>query len=697
MTDSMRFPIFAGLDGNSVRTIPTGATQPFTPEPFYTYPVFPGQDDTDLPDTTAPILVSASPTDGSTDVPVNTEIVLVFDEDVVAGAGMIHLMTGPVDDPLTTPVESHVSVEMFAATDPRVQIDGNRVRVALQSTLDPDTTYHLDIGSGGDTFLDLAGNGYQRDHADYNFTTTDGVGVDFTITWPGSDTWMGVGNTATIYGQVNNVTDVVSMSATIQNVETGLYQRTDGTFGEVDYFDITVNTYDGHWFFLHTPAAGGTYRVEVFATDRAQTVTSRSATFSVHGDLPSGPADPPVEDPPVEDPPSDPPASGPDLDLVAETTSVSLLVDPETGLAYVQDASGEPILISRFDEYWSGDVPLTRDGSSLQAAARDELGRLRVLDIGQWGAFAWILDESGLFIGEESPSDTSDAAKESLFQFDINGDGVIGQSEESTPPATPPADPDPGADVLADGVRVRMMSFNVFYASLGAPERIDGIAQAIADYTPDVASIQEMWGEKDQILAAIEAKTGLDYAFSTGSNTWDGDILYRADRWRILDDGVITYDGSRGMSYATLEHLSTGERMSVYGMHPLSAVSEELHLRNMEMATAHMAASPYAGQAPVVLLGDMNAHENSESMRLIRDGSLNAFGQNWSAPVTFEDTFRVANGDAADGNTGFGVKIDYVFVEEREDAPFRVEGASIRSDAPGGSDHFPVMAEVVLL
>ena len=66
-------------------------------------------------------------------------------------------------------------------------------------------------------------------------------------------------------------------------------------------------TYDGHWFFLHTPAAGGTYRVEVFATDRAQNVTSRSATFSVYGDLPSGPADPPVEDPPVEDPPSDPP------------------------------------------------------------------------------------------------------------------------------------------------------------------------------------------------------------------------------------------------------------------------------------------------------------------------------------------------------------------------------------------------------
>ena len=137
--------------------------------------------------------------------------------------------------------------------------------------------------------------------------------------------------------------------------------------------------------------------------------------------------------------------------------------------------------------------------------------------------------------------------------------------------------------------------------------------------------------------------------------------------------------------------------MSVYGMHPLAGVSEDYHLRNIDMATSHMAASRYAGEAPVVLLGDMNAHENSESMRLVRDGSVNAYGQDWTVPVTFEDTFRVAAGDEANGNTGFGVKIDYVYIEERLEQAFRVEGASIRNDAPGGSDHFPVMAEVVLL
>ena len=165
--------------------------------------------------------------------------------------------------------------------------------------------------------------------------------------------------------------------------------------------------------------------------------------------------DPPVQEPPVSDPPADAPTDPPALELVADTTSVSLLVDTETGQAYVQEDGGEPILISRSDEYWSGDVPLTRDGSTLQAAARDDLGRLRVLDVGEWGAFAWILDDSGRFIGEESQSDTSVQDKEDLFQLDIDGDGMIGQGEETMPPSTP--DPGPALDVVEGSGSVSLL------------------------------------------------------------------------------------------------------------------------------------------------------------------------------------------------------------------------------------------------
>ena len=116
-----------------------------------------------------------------------------------------------------------------------------------------------------------------------------------------------------------------------------------------------------------------------------------------------------------------------------------MLVDTQTGLAYVQDDGDEPILITRSDDYWQGDVPLTRDDATIQAAARDELGRLRVLDGGGVDVYAWILNDSGLFIGEEGPTTTSIHSKEVLFQLDIDGNGAIGQAD----PVAPPVDEDP--------------------------------------------------------------------------------------------------------------------------------------------------------------------------------------------------------------------------------------------------------------
>ncbi len=108
----------------------------------------------------------------------------------------------------------------------------------------------------------------------------------------------------------------------------------------------------------------------------------------------------------------------------ASTTAVSVLVDAD-GLAYIQEGESLPIPVTRDDGYWQGNVPLRRDGATIMAAARDDLGRLRVLDGHDFNLYAWILDDNGRYIGEESPSDTSLRAKESLFQIDLDGDAVI--------------------------------------------------------------------------------------------------------------------------------------------------------------------------------------------------------------------------------------------------------------------------------
>ncbi len=109
---------------------------------------------------------------------------------------------------------------------------------------------------------------------------------------------------------------------------------------------------------------------------------------------------------------------------VASTTGISVLVDAR-GLAYVSDSGGDPIAVTRADDYWQGAVSLNRDGATVMAAARDNLGRLRLLDGSGSNVYAWILDEDGHYVGEEGPQDTSLRSKESLFQIDIDGDGAI--------------------------------------------------------------------------------------------------------------------------------------------------------------------------------------------------------------------------------------------------------------------------------
>jgi hypothetical protein len=46
--------------------------------------------------------------------------------------------------------------------------------------------------------------------------------------------------------------------------------------------------------------------------------------------------------------------------------------------------------------------------------------------VSEWGAFAWILDENGIFQEEEGPTDSTVVSKENLFQVDLDGDGILG-------------------------------------------------------------------------------------------------------------------------------------------------------------------------------------------------------------------------------------------------------------------------------
>ncbi len=131
--------------------------------------------------------------------------------------------------------------------------------------------------------------------------------------------------------------------------------------------------------------------------------------------------------------------AAPALQVVEGQGSVSLLRDATTGMAYVQSAGSPAVAVTRADAHWTGPVPLTRNGATLLAAARDSSGKLRVLDSSSHGQYGWALNESGQFTGEQKYDATTLPAAETLFALDLNNDGAIG----SAPVAPPTGGVDP--------------------------------------------------------------------------------------------------------------------------------------------------------------------------------------------------------------------------------------------------------------
>eukprot|EP00438_Fugacium_kawagutii_P023499 Skav201508 [mRNA] locus=scaffold1154:324690:332047:+ [translate_table: standard] len=140
----------------------------------------------------------------------------------------------------------------------------------------------------------------------------------------------------------------------------------------------------------------------------------------------------------------------------------------------------------------------------------------------------------------------------------------------TTPVPTPP--PPPAPSVIAEqcpatATCARLMAFNVYYAQLGSESRMDGIASAVAEMTPDIAVITEQWSE--QRWGGLGADLGKDTAEDLETlggqqeKWWDGDILYRADLFEVVEDSVMDWGSNRGALAAELEVTAGGKRVMV--------------------------------------------------------------------------------------------------------------------------------------
>ena len=237
----------------------------YSNEVFYTYEA----------DATAPTVFTFNPVDGASSVAVNSNIVLTFNESILASSGgTIELMTDYG--------YGHQSVEVFSVSDTtRVTIIDNIVTIDPASALLPGTGYHLGFTKA---FSDTAINAFSYPHGQYNFTTAAEITEKTLIGTAGNDTIDGGGGNDVITGNGGDDsltggdgidTAVFSSSSTNFSLifNGGIFTVTDSTGADgIDKLSsIERLRFSNKYIALDTDAAnsaGGLYRLYKAALDR---------------------------------------------------------------------------------------------------------------------------------------------------------------------------------------------------------------------------------------------------------------------------------------------------------------------------------------------------------------------------------------------------------------------------------------------
>jgi methionine-rich copper-binding protein CopC len=112
-------------------------------------------------DTAAPTLSTKAPADNATNVPVNSNLVLTFNENIKVGSGSI----------VVYKTSDNSIAKTIAITDTQVSISGATLTINPTNDFSHNKSYYVKIAAG--VIKDIAGNDYAGllTNADYNFTT----------------------------------------------------------------------------------------------------------------------------------------------------------------------------------------------------------------------------------------------------------------------------------------------------------------------------------------------------------------------------------------------------------------------------------------------------------------------------------------------------------------------------------------------
>jgi endonuclease/exonuclease/phosphatase family metal-dependent hydrolase len=263
-----------------------------------------------------------------------------------------------------------------------------------------------------------------------------------------------------------------------------------------------------------------------------------------------------------------------------------------------------------------------------------------------------------------------------------------------------------------DSSGLRVMSFNIrnSFARDGEnhwESRKDLVYSVTRDYAPDVLGLQEANSFQLEELCNKFPEYGKVGEGSMGDTKGQySAILFLKKRFKLTDSGSFWLSenptepskswGSahhRICTWAELLDNESQQTIYVYNTH-MDDGSRKAREKGARMIMDHIQKK--AESSPLVLMGDFNAPEDSEALKIIKGN----FEADQKLGIQMVDSFRVLYPQRKKVGTynGFtsqsdGPKIDYIMVRPSMKV---IEASILQSNREGRypSDHFPVTAEL---
>jgi len=259
-------------------------------------------------------------------------------------------------------------------------------------------------------------------------------------------------------------------------------------------------------------------------------------------------------------------------------------------------------------------------------------------------------------------------------------------------------------NAVSEDANLKVMSFNIrLFTPLDIGKRswfyrADLVAKTIEKEVPGVIGFQEVTPiQYDYLCDTLKGYDSVLTYRDKNPNSEGCPVFYREDLYTLVDKGSFWLSETpeemskdwgaacyRICSYVILKEKSTEKEFVVFNTH-LDHESDEARIKGIQVVLEKI--SEFGG-LPAVLMGDLNAEESTETYQSAMGDFLDTKYQteNTMTSCTFQ-----AWGTELD-NEG----IDYILVSKEG---FSVDSYKVVTDTYDGvyvSDHFPLVAELVL-